>query len=85
MRNMVEQAFSRNAVPLPYFLIGASNQRGYNLLENMAANRTILLVEHVGYDKIGLEKLCTQIGISVAGRAYGSLVREYLIKTMVGY
>lgn len=85
LENMIEGAFSRNAVPLPYFLIGASNQQGYNLLKNMVTNRTLLLVEHVGYDKTGLEKLCAQIGIVVSGKGYGTLVREYLIKTKVGY
>lgn len=85
LKDMITNAFSRNAVSLPYFLIEASNQRGYNLLNNMVANRTLLLVEHVGYDKTGLEKLCAQIGISVSGKGYGNLVREYLIKTKVGY
>ncbi len=51
----------------------------------MVTNRTLLLVEHVGYDKIGLEKLCVQIGISVSGKGYNNLVREYLMKTKVGY
>lgn len=85
LKDMIEDAFSRNAVSPPYFLKGASNQRGYNLLKNMVANRTLLLVEHVGSDKTGLEKLCAQIGIVVSGKGYGTLVREYLIKTKVGY
>jgi len=85
LKDMITNAFSRNAVSLPYFLIGASDQRGYNLLNNMVANRTLLFVEHVGYGKTGLEKLCVQIGISVSGKGYGNLVREYLIKTKVGY
>jgi hypothetical protein len=83
--DMIEDAFSRNALPLPYFLKGAKTQRGYNLLENMKSNKTLLFVEHVGYDKTGLEKLCMQIGIAVSGRGYGTLVRDYLIKTKVGY
>lgn len=85
LKNMIEDAFTRNAVPIPYFLKQASNQRGYNLLKNMMVNRTLLLVEHVGYDKASVEKLCTKIGISVTGKGYGALVREYLIKTKVGY
>lgn len=85
LKNMIEEAFTRNAVPFPYFLIRSSNQRGYNLLKNMMVNRTLLLVEHVGYDKVGVKKLCAQIGISAAGKGYGALVREYLIKTKVGY
>jgi hypothetical protein len=85
LKRMIEEAFSRNAVALPYFLIGATDQRGYSLLENMKTNKTLLLVEHVGYDKAGLEKLCSQINIAVAEKGYGTLVREYLIKTKVGY
>jgi hypothetical protein len=86
LQNMIEDAFTRNAVALPYFLLGAAtNQRGYNLLKNMEANRTLLLVEHIGYDKAGLEKLCLQIDIGVTDKGYGNLVREYLIKTKVGY
>jgi hypothetical protein len=85
LEKMIEEAFPRNAVALPYFLIEASNQRGYNLLKNMEANRTLLLVEYVGYDKAGLEKLCNQIDITITGKGYRTLVREYLIKTKVGY
>ena len=85
LKNMIEDAFTRSAIPLPYFLKRAIDQRGYNLLKNMEANKTILLVEHIGYDKTGLEKLCSQIGIGYIGKGYGSLVREYLIKTKVGY
>ncbi len=85
LEDMIEDAFSRNTVSLPYFLINARDQQGYNLLRNMEANRTLLLVEHVGYDMQGLNKLCAQIGIVVSGKGYGTLVREYLIKTKVGY
>ena len=85
LEDMIEDAFSRNTVPLPYFLIGIKNQRGYNLSKNMASNKTLLLVEHIGYDKLALEKLCRQIGIVIIGKSYGALVREYLIKTKVGY
>ena len=86
LKNMIEDAFPRNSVPLPYFLKEAKDRRGYNLLKNMEVNRTLLLVEHVGYDKIGLEKLCAAIGIAVgADKGYGYLVREYLIKTKIGY
>jgi hypothetical protein len=85
LKDMIEDAFSRNAVPLPYFLMGVRDHQGYNLLKNMTVNRTLLLVEHIGYDKASLEKLCAQIGIAGSGKGYGALVREYLIKTKVGY
>jgi hypothetical protein len=85
LEDMVENAFLRNGVPPPYFLSGAKTRRGYNLLKNMEVNKTMLFVENVGYDKAGLEKVCRQIGISITGKGYGTLVREYLIKTKVGY
>ena len=85
LEKMIEDAFARNAVALPYFLNGYTRQRGYNLLKNMEVNKTLLLVEHIGYDKVGLEKLCSQIGIGVTEKGYGNLAREYLIKTKVGY
>ena len=85
LENMIEQAFPRNTLPLPYFLKGCNSQRGYNLLHNMRANKTLLLVDHVGYDRAGLEKICSQINITIGDKEYGTLVREYLIKTKVGY
>jgi hypothetical protein len=85
LENMIKDSFSRKAVAFPFFLNGSDNQRGYNLLKNMETNKTLLLVEYIGYDKVGLEKLCQQVGISVNGKGYGNLVREYLIKTKVGY
>jgi len=49
-----------------------------------------LLVADIGYDYQALIKLCNKIGINGidkngAKRGYGTLVREYLIKTKVGY
>jgi hypothetical protein len=85
LANMVEDAFSRNGMALPYFLKEAKTRNSYNLLNNMETNKTLLLVEHVGYDKAGLEKLCKQIGINTIRKGYGNLVREYLIKIKVGY
>lgn len=85
LKNMIEDAFHRHAVPIPYFLKNTNYQRGYNLFMNMAVNKTLLLVEHVGYDKTGLEKLCSQININVDRKRYGNLVRLYLMKSKVGY
>lgn len=86
LKDMIEDAFFRNTMPLPYFLIGAKKQRGYNLLKNMEVNKSLILVEHIGYDKAGLEKLCAKIGIPAGtGKRYGNMVREYLMKTKVGY
>ncbi len=64
LEKMVEEAFVRAKIPLPYFLCGSQGKAGYNLFENMKKNKTILLVEHIGYDYNALVKLCKQIGIS---------------------
>ena len=63
---------------------------GYNLFENMKRNKTILLVDNIGYDYSSLKNLCKQIDISDTDacgkkRGYGTLVRDYLIKVKVGY
>lgn len=90
LRNMITDAFKRTAIAEPYFLKGSKGVAGYNLLENMKVNKTILLVEHIGYSYNSLVKLCNQIGIDafdVHGkrRGYGTLARDYLIRVKVGY
>ena len=90
LENMVNEAFSRASITIPYFLKGSQGKAGYNLLENMRENKTLLLVKQIGYDDLSLIKLCAQIGINNTDknghkRGYGTLVREYLIKTKVGY
>jgi len=96
LKNMVEEAFHRARLPLPYFIKGAAEQKGYNLLENLKSNKTMLLAEHIGIDRSALEKMCQKIGISLMVRTsvsdnslrskgYDELVREYLIKTKVGH
>ena len=71
---------------LPYFL----KTNGYNLFENLKRNKTLLLVDTIGYDYESLSSLCHSIGINPIGadgkrRGYGTLVRDYLIKVKVGY
>lgn len=90
LKNMVKKAFTRAKVKTPYFLMSSQTSSGYNLFENMKSNKTILLVDHIGYDYDSLVKLCHQIGISNFDsngkrRGYGTLVRDYLIKVKVGY
>lgn len=90
LKNMIDDAFLRAGITKPYFLTGAQASSGYNLFENMKSNKTILLVDHIGYDYNSLVKLCSQIGISNFDsngkrRGYGTLVRDYLIKVKVGY
>jgi len=84
--NMIRDAFLNNGVSLPYFM----KPKGYNLFENMKRNKTILLVDNIGYDYSSLRNLCKQIDISDTDaygkkRGYGTLVRDYLIKVKVGY
>lgn len=84
--NMIRDAFLNNGVSLPYFM----KPNGYNLFESMKKNKTILLVDNIGYDYSSLANLCEQIDISNVDaygkkRGYGTLVREYLIKVKVGY
>jgi hypothetical protein len=90
LKNMVEDAFGRAGVPRPYFLAGSQSAPGYSLFENMIVNKTILLVDHAGYDYNSLVNLCRQVGINNIDangkrRGYGTLVRDYLIKVKVGY
>ena len=87
---MVENAFRRAELPPPYFITGSIGKSGYNLFENMKVNKTLLFVEHIGYSKHALERLCSQVGINLFDcegkmRSYGNLVRDYLIKVKVGY
>lgn len=96
LSNMVDEAFNRAGLPIPYFIKSAVGKKGYNLLENLKCNKTMLFVEHIGIDKNTLEKMCQKIGITITVRSngnddsqrnkgYGELVRDYLIKTKVGY
>ena len=86
LQNMIRDAFLNNSVSLPYFM----KPKGYNLFENMKRNKTILLVDNIGYDYSSLTNLCKQIDILSTDaygkkRGYGTLVRDYLIKVKVGY
>lgn len=91
LKNSIDDAFDRAGIDKPYFLMGGGKLNcGYNLYGNMKSNKTILLVDHIGYDYKSLVNLCKQIGINnidVNGkrRGYGTLVRDYLIKVRVGY
>ena len=91
LKNAIEDAFDRAGIDKPYFLMGGGNTDcGYNLYGNMKSNKTILLVDHIGYDYNALVNLCKQVEISNIDtngrrRGYGTLVRDYLIKVRVGY
>lgn len=91
LKNMIDDAFDRAKIDKPYFLMGGAQLNcGYNLYGNMKANKTILLVDRIGYDYKSLVALCKQVGINSTDangkrRGYGTLVRDYLIKIRVGY
>ena len=56
----------------------------------MLKNKTLLLINNVGYDYNALAKLCGKVGIKTFDqngkkRSYTTLVREYLIRIKVGY
>lgn len=90
LKTMIEEGFNSISLPLPYFMKGSKDTAGYNLFENMKINKTLLLVKHIGYDYYSLVKLCAQIGKKNTDkdgkkRGYGTLVRDYLIETKVGY
>ncbi len=86
LKHMIADAFTNAGISSPYFL----NSHGYNLYENMRNNKTLLLVDNIGYDYASLKKLCSQIGIDENDeyrkkKSYGCLVKSYLIKVKVGY
>ena len=88
LKNIIKDVFFKAHLNA-YFLIGMQEKR-YNIFENIKMNRTILLVENIGYDYNSLVKLCNKIGIknydsNGKKRGYGTLVRDYLIKIKVGY
>lgn len=90
LKNMVKDAFGRAGVRVPYFLTSTQGEAAYSLFENMKRNRTLLFINNIGYDYSSLARLCSKIGINtttgaVKRRGYGTLVRDYLIKTKVGY
>lgn len=91
LEKMVYETFSIAELDTLYFIVqGTDKNSGYNLYHNMKVNKTILFVDHIGYDYKSLVKLCKQIRIDNVDskgeqKTYGSLVKEYLIKVKVGY
>ena len=91
LEHMVTDAFSRANIQLPYFLKPTQQvTSGYNLLDNLRANKSLVFVEHIGYDYRALVRLCEQIEIQTTDingkcRGYDTLVKEYLIKVKAGY
>ncbi|MBU5592998.1 hypothetical protein KQI89_14700 [Clostridium sp. MSJ-4] len=89
LKDVIYDSFSRLGLAHPYFLKGDS-RNAYSLYHNMLQNKTLLFEPHIGYSEIALSNLCKKIDISLVDslghrRGYGTLVRDYLIKTKVGY
>ena len=85
LRKAILDSFHKNNIPIPYFLKAKQEESIYNLKNNMEKNRTLLFVEPIGIETKGLEKMCEQIGISIANKSYDDLLREYLIKVYIGF
>ncbi len=89
LKDVIYDSFNHLELPHPYFLKGDSGN-AYSLYYNMLQNKTLLFEPHIGYSEIALSNLCKKIDISLVDslgqrRGYGTLVRDYLIKTKVGY
>lgn len=89
LKNAVYDAFTNLGVPIPYFLTG-NGKEIHSLYYNLNHNKTIILNPQIGSSLIALSRLCEKIGIPLVDsngvqRGYGTLVRDYLIKTKVGY
>jgi hypothetical protein len=90
LKNVIKDSFSQAGV-IPYFISDADKiDSGYNLFHNMKVNKTLLLVDGIGYDYKSLTALCAKVGINNIDangnkRTYNSLVREYLIRVRVGF
>ena len=89
LKDVIYDSFNRLGVAHPYFLKG-DGKNAYSLYHNMLHNKTLLFEPHIGYSEIALCNLCKKIGVSLTDslgkkRGYGTLVRDYLIKTKVGY
>lgn len=90
LKEMIVDSFSKAHVNLYFSDALKQENSGYNLYHNLKVNKTLLLVDGIGYDYKSLSRLCEQIGISSIDangkkRPYRSLVRDYLIKVKVGY
>lgn len=87
--DVIFDCFRELGVDLPYFLKG-NGKNAYSLYWNMLKNKTLLFESRIGYSDSALSNLCAKVDIPVTDslghkRGYGTMVRDYLIKTKVGY
>lgn len=98
MESVVVDSFQECEVPLPYFMSksrhffnGYSNSEveiegyKYNLLYNMNHNRSVVLVDEIGYSLDAFRQLVMKIGLESKSNdgedfSYGFLIRKYLSK-----
>lgn len=84
LKNAVENAFLYNQIPLPYYL--KSDKNSYTLLNTLEKEKSMIFVEHIGYDLNTLRKLAKKIGIREADKLnYNQLLAKYLIALKVGF
>lgn len=89
LENIIIECFNDLNINIPYFLKN-NGKNAYSLYYNMLKNKTLLFEPHIGYSETALFNLCEKIDIPTYDslgnkRGYGTLVRDYLIKTKVGY
>lgn len=84
LENAVINAFNYNQIPLPYYL--KSDKNSYTLLNTLEKEKSMIFVEHIGYDLNTLRKLAKRIGIREVDRLnYNQILAKYLIALKVGF
>ena len=84
LENAVKDAFNYNQIPLPYYL--KSDKNSYTLLNTLEKEKSMIFVEHIGYDLNTLRKLAKRIGIREADKLnYNKILAKYLIALKVGF
>ena len=84
LENAVINAFNHNKLSLPYYL--KSDKNSYTLLNTLEKEKSMIFVEHIGYDLNTLRKLAKRIGIREADRLnYNQILAKYLIALKVGF
>lgn len=84
LKNAVKNAFIYNQIPLPYYL--KSDKNSYTLINTLEKEKSMIFVEHIGYDLNTLRKLAKRIGIREADKLnYNQLLAKYLIALKVGF
>lgn len=84
LKDAVKDAFTNNGMQQPYYL--KSNDNSYTLLHTLQKKKSMIFVEHVGYDLHTLRKLAKKVGILDADElSYNQILARYLITLKVGF